>query len=221
MYIRFESAVIPAKTRDGRHWDSVGGEAPDPYGKILVNGKELILTPVQSDTTRPTWPDQEPANYVIRPSDSIRVELWDSNPLTNHPICAESVRELAQAAQSGEPSLEVRCDNGGWITLTVEPAHGKLGLGFSYGLGTDQASLTKVIRESPAGRAGLRAGDQILSVQGKQVSKLEEGALQSLINANAAIGLTLEVKGQEGRNKTVTVKDGSVYPAVDEGVPLP
>jgi len=219
VYVRFKDAVIPTKTRDGRKWE--GGEAPDPYGKILLNGRDLVVTPVQSDTLRPTWPDQEPANYIIRKSDTVRVELWDSNPLTNHPICVENISELVRSVPSGEPELEVRCDNGGWIHLVVEPAHGKFGLGFSYEVGSGVASLTKVVRESPAGRAGLRGGDQILSVQGKQVSAMEEGALQSLINANASIGVTLEVKGPDARKKTATFKDGAVYPAADEGIPVP
>jgi hypothetical protein len=219
-FIRFEGAVIPQKTRDGRRWDSVGGEAPDPYGKLLVNGKELILTPIQSDTLTPTWPDQEAANYRILPSDKVQVELWDSNPLTNIPICTEAIRDIEELASGDSPVVEVTCDNGGRVNLRIEPAHGKLGLGFDYELRTEGAMFTKVIKESPAGRAGLRPGDEIVTVQETMVSKMEDGKLQSLINSNAALGLRLGVRSADGSKRNVTLRDGSVFPLHTEGVPL-
>jgi len=219
-YVRFARAVIPKKTRDGRQWDSVGGEAPDPYGKILVNGKELILTPIQSDTLEPTWPDQEAANYRIRATDKVQVEIWDSNPLTNLPICTEALLNIAEAAAGDEPFVEIDCDNGGRVNLVIEPAHGKMGLGFNYELRTAAAVVTRVIKESPAGRAGMQAGDDIVAVQGKAVESMDEGVLQSLVNANAALGVKLTIKSDEGGQREVNVRDGSIYPLHTEGMPL-
>jgi hypothetical protein len=219
-FIRFKQAVIPKKTRDGRRWDSVGGEAPDPYAKILVNGKELIATPLESDTLTPTWPDQELANYRILSRDRIVVELWDANPLNNLPICSEAISDLAAAAASDEPFLEITCDNGGRVELVVQPAHGKLGLGIQYELRTEQAFLIRVLKESPGGRAKLRAGDEILAAQGTPVATMEEGQLQSLINANAALGVKLTVQSGDDPPRDVTLRDGSVFPLHDEGVPL-
>jgi hypothetical protein len=219
-FIRFKQALIPKKTRDGRRWDSVGGEAPDPFGKILINGKELIVTPLQSDTLNPTWPDQEFANYRIRDTDRIVVELWDSNPLNNLPICSEVITDIRAAAASDEPFFEITCDNGGRVELVVQPAHGKLGLGIQYELHTEQAFLTRVLKESPGGRAKLRAGDEILSVQGVSVATMEEGKLQSLINANASLGVALTVRSGDEPPRDVKIKDGSVFPLHDEGVPI-
>jgi hypothetical protein len=219
-FIRFKQAIIPKKTRDGRRWDSVGGEAPDPYAKILLNGKDLIVTSLQSDTLAPTWPDQEPANYRIRDSDRVVVELWDSNPLNNLPICSEAIIDIRAAAVSDEPFLDIKCDNGGRVELIVEPAHGKLGLGIQYELRTEQAFLTRVLKESPGGRAKLRAGDEILSVQGTPVATMEEGKLQSLINANASLGVKLSVRSGDEAPRDVTLRDGSVFPLHDEGISL-
>jgi hypothetical protein len=219
-FVRFKQAVIPKKTRDGRRWDSVGGEAPDPLAKIIVNGKDLIVTPLESDTLNPTWPDQELANYRIRGTDRVVVELWDSNPLNNLPICSEAITDINAAALSDEPFLAINCDNGGRIELVVQPAHGKLGLGISYELRTDQAFFTRVLKESPGGRAKLRSGDEILSVQGKRVAGMEEGKLQSLINANAALGVKFSVRSGDEPPRDVTIKDGSVFPLHDEDVPL-
>jgi hypothetical protein len=219
-FIRFKQAVIPKKTRDGRRWDSVGGEAPDPYGKIMVNGKDLIVTPLQSDTLSPTWPDQELANYRILDTDRVAVELWDANPLNNEPICSEGITNVGAAAASDEPFLEINCDNGGRVELIVQPAHGKLGLGIQYELHTEQAFLTRVLKESPGGRAKLRVGDEILSVQGVSVATMEEGRLQSLINANASLGVAMTVRTGDEPPRNVTIKDGSVFPLHDEGVPI-
>jgi hypothetical protein len=219
-YFRFAGADIPTKTRDGRHWGSSGGEAPDPYAKLIVNGKDLIVTSVQSDTIRPTWPDQDRANYRIRPNDELRVEIWDSNPLNNHPICGERVPSLEDFLAREEPYMEIECDNGGRVRLIWEPAHGRLGLGLSYELRTQQAVVTRVLTESPASRAGLHSGDEILRVQGQEVRTMPEGTVQSLINANSALGVKLEVRLGDSAPREVTLKDGAVYPVAGEGVPL-
>lgn len=218
-FIRFGGADIPKKTRDGRQWDSTGGGAPDPFAKLLVNGKELILTPVESNTLRPTWPDQDRGNYRIPAGSTLRVELWDSNPLTSHPICAETLPRL-DAREREDSVLEIECDNGGRVRLVLEPAHGKLGLGLSYELRTEQAFVTRVVKESPAGRAGLAPGDRILAVEGQDVATMEEGKLQSLVNANASTGVKLSLLGADERRREVTLRDGAVYPVVGEGVAI-
>nr|UXE44714.1 hypothetical protein Hi04_10k_c3120_00016 [uncultured bacterium] len=219
-FFRFAGADIPTRTRDGRQWDAVGGSAPDPFAKLIVNGKDLIVTSVESDTIRPTWPDQERANYRIRANDLLTLEIWDSNPLNNHPICREKVPSFREFLQGDEPYLEIECDNGGRVRLVVEPAHARIGLGLYYELRTQQAFITRVIAESPAARAGVHAGDEIVAAQGQPVAKMEDGKLQSLINANASTGVKLTLKSGDAAAREVTVRDGAIYPIQGEGVPL-
>ncbi len=219
-YFRFGGADIPTKTRDGRHWDSVGGAAPDPFAKLIVNGKDLVVTSVESDTIRPTWPDQERANYRIHENDTLAVELWDSNPLNNHPICREKVPSFQDFLKGDEPYMEIECDDGGRIRLIIEPAHARLGLGLYYELRTEQAFVTRVLAESPASRAGLRGGEEIIAVQGQPVKTTEDGKLQSLINANASIGVKLLVRTEGGAARELTLRDGPIYPVAGEGIPL-
>jgi S1-C subfamily serine protease len=95
-----------------------------------------------------------------------------------------------------------------------------LGLGLYYELHTEGAFVTRVIEESPARRAGLSAGDEIQVVQGQQVPTMEEGKLQSLINANASVGIDMTVKRGEGPARSIKLRDGAVYPVVGEPVAI-
>ena len=215
LYLRFDGASIPKRTVDGREWDNVGG-APDPFAKLLVNGKEIIVTPIESDTLSPKWGDQVRANYRIKRGSAVKVEVWDKNPITSHPICTEDVDDLHGEVSTEHP-YEIVCESGARVRLVVEPAHGRLGLGLFYELHTERAFVTRVLEESPARRAGLATGDEIQRVQGQDVLTMEEGKLQSLINANASLGVEMTVK-REGEVRQVTLRDGAIYPLVGEPV---
>jgi hypothetical protein len=219
LFLKFAGAVIPTRTRDGRNWDSVGGSLPDAFAKLLIDDKVILETPVQSNTLTPTWPDQRLANYRVPPGAGVRVELWDSNPINNHPICVADVRDLHSEALSEEPKL-ISCSSGAELRLTVDPAHGKLGIGMFYELRTDQVVITRVLHESPAARAGLARDDELLKIQGKPVKNMVDGEAQSLINANAATGVSLVVKKADKSQLELTLKEGAIYPLVDEDVPV-
>lgn len=219
LYVQFDSAEIPPKTRDGRRWDAMGGEAPDVFAKLIVDERELIVTPVESNTLKPTWPDQLRANYRIRSGAQIKVELWDSNPMINHPVCSEVVLNMHDQASEARP-LEIDCDSGARVILRVEPAHAKLGLGMWYELRSGAVAVTRVLAESPAARAGLRRGDEITKIQGEDVKTMEEGRAQSLINANASVGVALEIRRGPGQTEAIKLKSGPIYPLKEEDVPL-
>jgi hypothetical protein len=219
LFLKFEGAVIPKRTRDGRNWDSVGGSLPDAFAKLFVDGKLILETPVQSNTLTPTWPGQRRANYRVRPGAPVKVELWDSNPINNHPICVAVVHDLHAEALSDVP-LGVSCSSGAELSLEVDPAHPRLGIGMFYELRREEVVVTRVLRESPAARAGLVRDDQLLKIQGKSVKTMQDGEAQSLINANAATGLTLWVKKVDGSEAEIALKEGAIYPLVDEDVPV-
>lgn len=215
VYLKFANAQIPSHTRDGRPWDSMGGSAPDPFAKLLIDDKEILLTPVQANTLKPTWPDQKVGNHRIPHGVPVRVELWDSNALNNHPICVETIANIL-AETSDEQNLELRCDSGATIEIVVQPAHAKFGLGLYYELGTDDIHVTRVVGESPAARAKLRRGDQLLRIQGHDVKGMDAETARSLINANVSTGVTFVVRHADGSQMDVTLKDGPIYPTVDE-----
>jgi hypothetical protein len=217
VFIKFASARIPTRTRDGRQWDSVGGSAPDPFAKLLIDDKEILVTSVQANTLTPTWPDQRPGNYRMPRNVPVRVELWDSNAINNHPICVESINNILAEA-SNEQNLEIRCDSGANIELTVQPAHAKFGVGLYYELRTSEIFVSRVVGESPAARAGLKRGDQLLKIQGKPVKDMDDEVSRSLINSNVSTGVTLTIKHAAGGVDDVTLKDGPMYPTIEDEV---
>jgi hypothetical protein len=217
LFLKFAGAVIPTRTRDGRSWDSVGGSLPDAFAKLVVDGKVILETPVQANTLTPTWPDQRKANYHVREGASVRVELWDSNPINNHPICVSDLANLHSQVSSEAP-VQVSCNSGAELRLVVEPAHGRLGVGLFYELRREEIVVTRVLHESPAARAGLVRGDQLLKIQGKAVKNMADGEAQSEINANASTGITLLVRKLDKSELELTLKEGAIYPIVDEGV---
>ena len=73
-----------------------------------------------------------------------------------------------------------------------------------------------MIGESPAARAKLRRGDQILKIQGRDVKGMDPESAKSLINSNVSTGVTFSIKHPDGSLSDVTLKDGPIYPLVDD-----
>jgi hypothetical protein len=49
---------------------------------------------------------------------------------------------------------------------------------------------------------------------------MDDGEPQSLINANADVGIELVVKGRDGQERKVSVKEGVIYPVNGDNVAL-
>lgn len=217
-YIHIQSATIPESTRDGRKWDAVGGSAPDPFVKVMIGEKELFRTPTQPNTLAPTWSDAVHANYRIPKGSAVKFELWDANPINNHPICVKVVKSFAEESRGGV--IQIDCDSGAKLVVTAEPARARVGLGMRYEFRSQSVFITRVALESPAARVGLRGGEQVIRIQGKEVKTLDEAEARSLINANSPSGLGMTIKKADGSTLDVTLKDGPIYPTLDDDIPL-
>jgi hypothetical protein len=212
LFIGFKGAEIPRRTRDGRAWDELGSGKPDPFAKVFIGNRELFRTETQSDTFAPTWPLTPTRNYQVAVGALMRVELWNDNAVNNQPICVRIVDDLREAAgDSGEISLE--CEGGGRIQMVVRPGRPKFGLGFSYELRAEGSAVSSVQELSPAERAGLRVGDELVEVMGKRVRGLSPAELRSTVNANAPQGLKLLVRGPEkgAPEREIQLEEGPIY----------
>jgi S1-C subfamily serine protease len=146
---------------------------------------------------------------LIPKTAKVRVQLYDSDALADQLLCNEPVSGLASQAASGQ--LQVVCSSGARVWLAVEPARAKLGLGIRYEVRDKDVVITGVARYSPASRAGLKTGDEIVKIQGKDVQSLVEGQAQSLINANSRSGLQLTLRRSDGKLHEVDLEEGPVY----------
>ena len=188
-YIVVRGAKLPPRTRDGREWDKVFGSLPDPYLKILVNDAELFRTNVESDTLEPKWADAPKGNWPLKPGDQLTLEIWDQNPLIDHPIGRKEIRVDADFFTSPEQKIDF--EGGGELSLSVQPAKAAWGAGLWYELRTTSAYVTRLLDGSPASRAGLRPGDRILSLAGKPVDGLSSDDVSGLFNSIPAGGLSI------------------------------
>lgn len=214
VFIRFDKAQVPSRAPDGRFWDEDENDPPDLYARLFLDGTRLIETPVEQDTLTPVWPPQRPVNYLVPKGADSRVELWDQDTVHDRPICVKSVGDLRAEADFGE--TEVLCDNGTRIWLIVLPARAKIGLGFLYELRATSVFVSRVLSHSPAARAELRVGDEIVRLRGKPVAGLDEAEIRSEFNAGARNGLALQVRSPDGKVREMKLKEGAVYLTPEE-----
>lgn len=215
VWIRFTGATVPEKTRDGRKWDQVLGSLPDPYARLIVDGAELFRTTVQSDTLTPDWPDAPRGNFELPPGAKLRVELWDNSPINDAPVGVKDfIRPSFTSLVDGKHRIEL--NGGGDVTIAFEPAHPMFGLGFWFELRNDSAYVTRFVQGSPAERAGMKKGDEILGIGGRKVAAMKPDEVRSLINSAPVTGLDLELRRADGTTTVVNVKEGPIYPTFGE-----
>lgn len=213
-WLRVLSARVPEKSRGGRPWQA-NGKLADPYAKISVNGKEIFRTAVQWNTLEPTWPDGPRGNFKITSDDKLRIDLWDANPLNDRPICVQDIGHIDED-QLIEKQIRVGCDGGAEVVLAFEKAHPILGAGLWYELRIDTCVVTRLLQGSPAARAGLKAGDEILEINGRKVQATTADGIRSTFNAIPVGGLNLMVKHADGSSLSINLKEGPIYPLYDQ-----
>jgi hypothetical protein len=210
-WIRILSARVPEKTRDGRTWDQAFGSLPDPYAKLYVNGKEILRTPPQPDSLQPTWPSAPRGNFRIGREDKLRIEIWDSNPINDQPIGTRDIGRVSED-QRASKQIRVELEGGAEAIIAYEPAHAMLGLGLWYELRSESVYVTRMLEQSPAERAGLIRGDQVVQISGRPVEAMSPDEVRSAFNSVPVGGVALVVKHPDGATLNVNLKEGPIYP---------
>ena len=209
-WIKFTAAHIPDRTRDGRTWNQAFGTLPNPSAKLFIHDEEVLRTPVQTGTLDPTWPNGPKGNFQIDfANDRIRVEIWNSSPIND----ARRLRDYGHVSEDDKLAGAVRMDldGGADATLAFEPAHAIIGVGLSYDLRSESCLVTKVLAQSPADRAGLEKGDEILKIADRDVKVMSVDELRSAFNAVPIKGLPLFIHHAKGTTTNVVVKEGPIY----------
>ncbi len=203
------SAELPPSREDGQPWDSDGG--PDLYAIIRRNGTEVYRSPVVADSTRPEWHGAS-VTLRVRPTDVLRFELWDDDGLVDQPVGAEQVTGIPSSALDGG-NWVVRFQRNALLYLAARSPEPRYGLGATFESHEDFLRIVELEEGSPGRIAGLREGDQVVSIDGRRVVDLGElGARQAMDRAAIrAVVLTVERDGSP--RTTVTVEPGAVYVA--------
>ena len=213
-WIRFTGATIPTQMRDGRTWQQSLGRLPNPYAKLIINDVEIMRTKPQTGTLEPTWPDAIRGNFKIAPTDKFRVELWDGDLIGDKPIGIKDFRPTSDFVMGDRIRIEV--GGGSEVTLAFEPAHAMYGVGLWYELRSDTCFVTRLLAGSPAERAGIQPGDEVVSIGGKQVTSMSTNALRGAFNAIPKDGVAIVVRHEDGRSASATLKEGPIYPPFDQ-----
>ena len=212
-WVHFVSAVIPERTRDGRPWQKDG--LATTYAKLLINGKEALKTPVESGTLTPTWPTGPKGNFRIAREDHLEIELWTADPVVDKPII---IRELGVPSddQLDEKVIRVEEDTGASLILAFEPAHAVEGLGLWFELRERGCAITRILKSSPAERAGVGRGDEVLKIGIHNVKDMTPAEVQSAFSAVPVHGLPIVVKHPNGTLLDIVLKEGPIYAHFDE-----
>jgi C-terminal processing protease CtpA/Prc len=91
-----------------------------------------------------------------------------------------------------------------------------LGLGLWYELRAETVYISRMLEQSPAERAGLIKGDQVVKIGGRPVDTLTTDQIRSAFNSVPASGLQLEVTHPDGATTNITLREGPIYPTFDQ-----
>jgi len=204
--IRLIGAEIPPFKGAGLPWDS-DGSGPDPFLRLILDGRVIWESPPQEDTNRPEWNITLPRNIFVAPMTKFRIELWDKDTASSDP--AGSVVR-AGLPENALPNAVARLalDNLGAVSITVSSPTPSKGVGLRFEIHDDGLSVLAVEPFSPAARAGIKPGDLITAIGESRVETVGGDRAASLLSLAADRGAALQVKDSRGRTREAQL-DGS------------
>ncbi|MCA9530301.1 MAG: PDZ domain-containing protein [Myxococcales bacterium] len=217
--VRFLSAVIPPYRRGGMAWDSDGG--PDPALRLYVDGELVFSSHTVEDTLTPDFSVTVPGNLRLAEGGSeVRVELWDDDGALHDVIGVYRARWSPGHPAPGE-QLRLALDGGAVVDAEALAPEAYRGTGITaYEARRGALRLRGVLPRSPAGRAGLRAGDAIVAIDGQPVGSLGANAAASALSqvgiAGGVVTVEREVGGERIR-RVVRLDQGYVWPVGTHG----
>ncbi len=209
--LRLVGASVPPQRRGGMDWDEDGG-LPDAFVRIYRGGELVFESPVREDTLEPTFDEALPKNVWLPPDQEVRLELWDRDDgPANDPIGIWRGQGLPGNAVP-DADARISMENGASLTLRLSVPEAHRGVGVAqYEVRSDELILLEVLEHSPAGRAGLSAGDRVVSIGGRRVEEMSEAEAASALSMAADRREALSVRKTSGQEEEVELDRGYVW----------
>lgn len=201
--IKLVDAVLPEQKGGGLPWDG-DGTGPDPYLRLVIDGRVVWESPVQQNTRRPVWNVKLPRNIYVPSQANFRLELWDDDAASSDPAGAISRSGLPETARP-DALAHLNLDNTGTVTIVVSNPTPSKGLGVQYEQRSDALVVLEIEPFSPAARAGIKIGERVVGIGEARVSSLAAAKAASELSLSADRGATLQVQDVRGKEREVTL----------------
>ncbi|MDQ3031044.1 MAG: PDZ domain-containing protein [Myxococcota bacterium] len=203
-------AVIPPMSRGALAWDGSDG-LPDPFVRIYRDEVLVWESETLSDTLAPAWNVTLPRNLYAPSNAMYRFELWDRDEVGADPIGIYRHRGLPPNVVPGADA-RVMMDSSAQLALRLEPPQAHHGLGIRlYEVRGDALVVLEVETHSPAGRAGIRAGEEIVGIGGQSVSALGSQRAPGALSMASDRRERLRVRNARGETREVELDAGHTW----------
>jgi hypothetical protein len=207
--IRLVDAQLPEMKGGGVPWDS-DGTGPDPYIRLVIDGRVVWESPVQKDTLNPQWNVTLPRSVRVPAGSKFRLELWDEDAASADPAGAFAHQGLpANALPNAKARLSL--DNLGTVTITISAPKPMKGLGIAYEQHSDALLVMAVEAFSPAARAGIEVGDRVVAIGETRVEQLTAARAASDLSLAVDRGSALTVADKRGKEREVNLDRGYLW----------
>lgn len=203
--LRIVSARIPELSRGALRWDDDEVGLPDPFVRVYRDDELVYESSVLDDTLRPEWDERVARNLYVRPDADYRFEVWDSDQIGADPIGVRVSHGLpANVVVGAEASLLM--ESGATLTVELERPRGHRGVGITlYEVRPDSLVVIELETHSPAGRAGLAPGDEILAIGDETVHAMGAQRAAGALSMAAERQSRLTIRDIRGETRTVTL----------------
>jgi hypothetical protein len=203
-------ASIPPRSRGNIAWDGADG-LPDPFVRIYRNEELIWESATLQDTLAPQWNAQLPRNFYAPADASLRFEVWDRDEIGADPIGIFRHRGLPPHVVT-DADARILLEGGAQLAVRLGPPRAHRGVGIRlYEVRDASLIVLEVETHSPAGRAGITPGSEILAIGGESISRLGSQRAPTALSLAADRGSAIRFRDPRGAVREVTLDSGYTW----------
>jgi hypothetical protein len=196
--------------RGGIPWDD-NGSPPDCYVRVFRNEELVFETPTVDDSFTPEWNVVMPENFAVTRAARIRLEVWDRDAIGSDPVGIWRGVGLPESAMGGVEA-RVLLEGDSYLSIRAGSPRAHRGIGITtFEVRPGELVVVEVEPYSPAGRAGIVAGDRIIAIGGREVSTLTANTASGALSMAADRHEALRLRNERGEERVVELDRGYTY----------